>query len=157
MAHQASAASGEGREALMSAIGSIRIVHQQSGENLELIQALNEKSTKIQSVTSTIESIAGQTNLLALNAAIEAARVGDQGRGFAVVADEVHQMAMCPRTIGILLMHSRVIPRRIWQKAAASACLMTARVYVVAVILRTCFCRPIAPTLTDVSGTLKVQ
>jgi methyl-accepting chemotaxis protein len=93
MAHQASATSGEGREALMSAIESVRKVHQQSGENLKLIQNLSEKSTKIQSVTSTIEGIAEQTNLLALNAAIEAARAGDQGRGFAVVADEVRQLA----------------------------------------------------------------
>lgn len=93
MAHQASVTSGEGREALINAIESVRKVHQQSGENLKLIQNLSEKSTKIQSVTSTIEGIAEQTNLLALNAAIEAARAGDQGRGFAVVADEVRQLA----------------------------------------------------------------
>ena len=93
MALQNSQTSAEGRQALTSAIDSIRVVHQQSGENLRLIQELNEKSNKIQGVTTTIKGIAEQTNLLALNAAIEAARAGDQGRGFAVVADEVRQLA----------------------------------------------------------------
>lgn len=93
MAVQNRQVSVEGRDALASAIESVRAVHQQSGENLRLIQELNEKSNKIQGVTSTIEGIAEQTNLLALNAAIEAARAGDQGRGFAVVADEVRQLA----------------------------------------------------------------
>ncbi|MDO6442652.1 MULTISPECIES: methyl-accepting chemotaxis protein [unclassified Marinobacter] len=93
MALQNRNASTEGREALTTAIDSIRVVHGQSGENLRLIQELNEKSNKIQGVTTTIQSIAEQTNLLALNAAIEAARAGDQGRGFAVVADEVRQLA----------------------------------------------------------------
>lgn len=93
MALQNRQASTEGRQALTTAIDSIRVVHQQSGENLRLIQELNDKSNKIQGVTTTIQSIAEQTNLLALNAAIEAARAGDQGRGFAVVADEVRQLA----------------------------------------------------------------
>lgn len=48
MALQNREVSVEGRQALVSAIESVRIVHQQSGENLSLIQALNEKSTKIQ-------------------------------------------------------------------------------------------------------------
>ena len=93
MALQNKQVSTEGREALMSAIDSVRAVHKQSGENLRLIQELNEKSNRIQGVTTTIQGIAEQTNLLALNAAIEAARAGDQGRGFAVVADEVRQLA----------------------------------------------------------------
>lgn len=93
MALQNRQVSTEGREALSSAIDSVRAVHEQSSENLRLIQELNEKSNKIQGVTTTIQGIAEQTNLLALNAAIEAARAGDQGRGFAVVADEVRQLA----------------------------------------------------------------
>ncbi|WP_152207763.1 methyl-accepting chemotaxis protein [Marinobacter changyiensis] len=93
MALQNRQVSIEGREALTFAIDSVRAVHEQSSENLRLIQELNEKSNKIQGVTTTIQAIAEQTNLLALNAAIEAARAGDQGRGFAVVADEVRQLA----------------------------------------------------------------
>ena len=66
---------------------------QAGSETRSIIEALNEKVSRIGAVADMIGEIAARTNLLALNATIEAARAGDAGKGFAVVASEVKQLA----------------------------------------------------------------
>lgn len=79
LTHEANAAASNGGQVMSQVINNM-------GE-------IKNSSTKINDITSVIDSIAFQTNLLALNAAVEAARAGEQGRGFAVVATEVRNLA----------------------------------------------------------------
>lgn len=59
----------------------------------ESVQLLSEKSTLINEIILTIDSISEETNLLALNAAIEAARAGEAGKGFGVVAEQIRELS----------------------------------------------------------------
>ncbi len=78
---------------LDEAIDAMDKIEYATGEMSDIVQSMEEYSTKIDFILGTITSIAEQTNLLALNAAIEAARAGESGKGFAVVADEVRKLA----------------------------------------------------------------
>lgn len=57
------------------------------------VEVLADKSSVINNIINTIESISKQTNLLALNAAIESARAGEAGKGFGVVAEEIRKLS----------------------------------------------------------------
>src|SRR5689334_3819199 len=93
LSEQAKAKLEAGREAIEDTIdgfkGLTEIVVQLGERMAGFAAAMNQ----VQTVSSTIETIARKTNMLALNATIEAARAGDAGRSFAVVAAEVKKLA----------------------------------------------------------------
>src|SRR5206468_293780 len=93
LSEQAKAKLEAGREAIEGTIdgfeGLADLVVQRGEGMAGFASAMNQ----VQTVSSTIETIARKTNMLALNATIEAARAGDAGRSFAVVAAEVKKLA----------------------------------------------------------------
>ena len=72
---------------------SVNEIKDSFSETKNKITDLVSNMSKINEITSLIDSIADQTNLLALNAAIEAARAGEAGKGFSVVAEEIRKLA----------------------------------------------------------------
>ncbi|NQZ31978.1 MAG: methyl-accepting chemotaxis protein [Oceanospirillaceae bacterium] len=93
VAQSADNSAAEGSKIVAQTSSSIAKLVADMDDTVVTVNQLEKYSADIESVLTSITSIAQQTNLLALNAAIEAARAGDMGRGFAVVADEVRALA----------------------------------------------------------------
>ncbi|MDB5692079.1 MAG: chemotaxis protein [Alphaproteobacteria bacterium] len=93
LAEQAREKLGEGRAAIEDTIAIFSGLTDLVVQLGERMAGFAEAMSRVQNVSSSIESIAYKTNMLALNATIEAARAGEAGRSFAVVAAEVKKLA----------------------------------------------------------------
>ena len=93
LAEQARDKLAQGRAAIEETIRIFSGLTDLVGDLGERMAGFTAAMTRVQSVSSSIESIASKTNMLALNATIEAARAGEAGRSFAVVAAEVKKLA----------------------------------------------------------------
>ena len=93
LSEQAKAKLQSGREAIEGTIAGFKGLTDLVVQLGERMAGFATAMNQVQTVSSTIETIARKTNMLALNATIEAARAGDAGRSFAVVAAEVKKLA----------------------------------------------------------------
>jgi methyl-accepting chemotaxis protein len=85
--------SAQGVETASAAVAQMHHVSSSVDGTAQVIQSLEESSSKISAIIEAIAAITKQTNLLALNASIEAARSGEHGRGFNVVAQEIRKLS----------------------------------------------------------------
>ena len=93
LSEQARAKLEAGHEAIEGTIAGFKGLTDLVVQLGERMAGFASAMNQVQTVSSTIETIARKTNMLALNATIEAARAGDAGRSFAVVAAEVKKLA----------------------------------------------------------------
>lgn len=93
LSEQAKAKLEAGRTAIEDTIAGFKGLTELVVQLGERMAGFAAAMNQVQTVSSTIETIARKTNMLALNATIEAARAGDAGRSFAVVAAEVKKLA----------------------------------------------------------------
>lgn len=84
---------GAGQNGIAKMEATMRQIMDASGSITSKLAVLNEKTSNINTVVTTITKVADQTNLLSLNAAIEAEKAGEYGLGFAVVAMEIRRLA----------------------------------------------------------------
>lgn len=93
VAHETAGLAGSGQIGITRMESTMRQIMDASGSITGKLAVLNEKTSNINTVVTTITKVADQTNLLSLNAAIEAEKAGEYGLGFAVVAMEIRRLA----------------------------------------------------------------
>ena len=93
MAEQTSSLAASGKEGLIKMEEVVSHMAEASGNIAAKLSTLNDKTSSITSIISTIAKVADQTNLLSLNAAIEAEKAGEHGRSFSVIAREIRRLA----------------------------------------------------------------
>src|SRR4249919_2560996 len=93
LSEQAKAKLDAGRAAIEGTIDGFKGLTELVVQLGERMAGFASAMNQVQSVSSTIETIARKTNMLALNATIEAARAGDAGRSFSVVAAALKKLA----------------------------------------------------------------
>ena len=93
VAHEPADLAGSGQTGIARMESTMRQIMDASGSITGKLAVLNEKTSNINTVVTTITKVADQTNLLSLNAAIEAEKAGEYGLGFAVVAMEIRRLA----------------------------------------------------------------
>ncbi|MDP8994290.1 MAG: methyl-accepting chemotaxis protein [Pseudomonadota bacterium] len=98
LAEQAREKLGQGRAAIEDTVRVFSGITELVVQLGDRMAGFAEAMSRVQNVSSSIETIAKKTNMLALNATIEAARAGEAGRSFAVVAAEVKKLAHDTRT-----------------------------------------------------------
>ncbi len=91
--HTSTVRCGSAGELVSKATGYAEEADVKMGQLMEATKNIDQSSSRIVTITKTMEDIAFQTNILALNASVEAARAGTAGKGFSIVAQEVRSLA----------------------------------------------------------------
>jgi methyl-accepting chemotaxis protein len=92
-AEQALSLMDRGTKSVDATLEQMEILKDAVAQIDEQMNALNNNTGEIGTVTELVSNLANQTNMLALNAAVEAVRAGEQGKGFSVVASEIRKLA----------------------------------------------------------------